>query len=145
MLRYGLLMSVLYSSFAAAELSIEQAYVRGLPPGQVVTAGFMRLVNSGGQDVVIIGARTSSAERTEIHAHRQRDGMVRMEQVASITVPAHGVFVLMPGDHHLMLINLHRYLKEGDSVEIELSLADGSRVIEQLPVRSVLNEHQHHH
>ncbi len=123
-----------------AELQIQDGYVRGLPPGQPVTAAFMRLVNTADSAVEIIAAATDSAERAEIHAHRHHNGMMSMEQVPSITVPANGVFVLAPGEHHLMLINLHRPLAEGDTVNIELRSSSGGVVSAELPVRSVLSE-----
>lgn len=127
----------------AAELQVDDGYVRGLPPGQVVTAAFMTLRNDAEQAVSIVSASSDSAEQTEIHAHVHNNGMMRMEKVDSITVPAKGRFVLAPGEHHLMLINLSKPLKQGDQVTIALSLGDGSIQTVQLPVISVLNEHHH--
>lgn len=129
---------------ATAELLVSEAYVRGLPPGQKVTAAFMALENKDNKPVSVVAASSDSAERAEIHAHVHNNGMMRMEKVDKITVPAGGQFILAPGEHHLMLINLLRPLKEGDSVSITLSLGDGSSQTLQLPVRSVLNEHRHH-
>lgn len=127
----------------AAELQVDDGYVRGLPPGQVVTAAFMTLRNDAEQAVSIVSASSDSAEQTEIHAHVHNNGMMRMEKVDSITVPAKGRFVLAPGEHHLMLINLSKPLKQGGQVSITLSLGDGSMQTVQLPVISVLNEHHH--
>ena len=90
---------------AQAELTIEDGYVRGLPPGQPVTAAFMRLVNSSEQDVVITAAATNAAETAEVHSHKHHNGMMSMAKVDQITVPAKGEFVLAPGQYHLMLIN----------------------------------------
>lgn len=139
-LAFVLLLSPVFSCFA---LDAEDGYVRGLPPGQPVTAAFMRLVNPDDQALEIVAATTGSAERAEIHAHRHRDGMMSMERVDSISVPAKGEFVLAPGGHHLMLINLHKPLREGDTVSIELTDNNGKVLALKLPVRSVLNEHNH--
>jgi copper(I)-binding protein len=127
-----------------SEVEVQEAYVRGLPPGQTVTAAFMRLVNKAKLPVEIVSADSDSAERAEIHAHRHHNGMMSMEPVASITVPAEGEFVLAPGEYHLMLINLHQPLADGDSVTIRLRTASGKVITAQLPVQSVLNEHKHH-
>ena len=131
---------LLMTTAAQAAVEIRDGYVRGLPPGQPVTAAFMRLVNSGGSPVNIVAAATDSAERAEIHTHRHRDGMMSMEQVESITVPANGALRLAPGKFHLMLINLHKPLVEGDTVMIELRTDSGDAITARLPVRSVLNE-----
>jgi len=136
--------ALLLSAMSSAELKIEDGFVRGLPPGQPTTAAFMRLVNSGDSDVSIVDASSDSAERTEIHAHYHRDGMMSMQRVDGIVVPAQSEFVLEPGDHHLMLINLSKPLSESDRVFIEFELASGEKISATLPVRSVLNEHRHH-
>ena len=127
---------------ARAEISIENGYVRGLPPGQTVTAAFMRLINDGDQAVVINGASSNSAERAEFHAHHHSGGMMSMKKVDSIVVPANGVFDLKPGAHHLMLINLTGFLREGDFVDLILQIQSGETIALTLPVRSVLNEHK---
>ncbi len=125
---------------ALAELTIEEGYVRGLPPGQPNTAAFMRLVNSGDQDVVITGAASNGAKLAEVHSHKHHNGMMSMEQVDQITVPANGEFVLAPGKYHLMLINLTKPLREGDEVLIRLLNGEVELTRATLPVRSVLNE-----
>ena len=122
------------------DLVFEQAYVRALPPTQTVTAAFMRLVNNGNTPIVIIGAQSTISEKAEIHAHSHRNGMMRMERVNRISVPAHGEFVLASGGHHLMLIGLKQVLLESDSVVIELVAEDGRVFKQEVTVRSVLNE-----
>ena len=134
----------LLSMTAVAELNVKEGYVRGLPPGQSTTAAFMHLLNSSDTAVTIISAVSDSAEKAEIHAHRHHNGMMSMERVQSITIPAKGEFVLAPGDHHLMLINLYKPLQEGDVVAIELMADSGVVLNLHLPVRSVLNEHKFH-
>lgn len=128
---------------SAETLRVEQAYVRGLPPGQTTTAAFMTLVNQGDKDVVIDGGASPLAERVEIHAHRHDGGMMRMEQVPSITVKSGGQFVLAPGQYHLMLIGLQHTPREGEQVPLRLLSGDDTVLDIELPVRSVLNEHRH--
>lgn len=134
-----------YSLLSQADVTIEEGYVRGMPPGHPVTAAFMRLVNSGDKDVIIDSGSASVAKVVEFHTHINRDGKMSMQQMPSITVPAGGEFVLEPGKHHLMLIDLTQALREGDTVTVTLSSGNEAVVSAELPVRSVLNEHQHHH
>jgi copper(I)-binding protein len=129
-----------FAESANDELVFEQAYVRALPPTQTVTAAFMRLVNNSNAPIVIIGAQSTISEKAEIHAHSHRNGMMRMERVNRISVPAHGEFILASGGHHLMLIGLKKTLLEGDKVVIELQAEDGRVFRQEVAVRSVLNE-----
>lgn len=122
------------------ELVFERAYVRALPPTQTVTAAFMRLLNKSNTPIAIVGAQSTIAEKAEIHAHSHRNGMMRMERVNRISVPAHGEFVLASGGHHLMLMGLKKTLVEGDKVVIELLAEDGRIFKQEVLVRSVLNE-----
>lgn len=144
-MRYGVWgLLLLVSAVSQAELLFEHAYVRGLLPGQSNTAAFMRIRNTSDHSVEVVAASSPSAKKAEIHAHHHNNGMMRMEQVEKITVPAKGEFALRPGEHHLMLIDLLHPLKEGSTITLTLSLADGSTYSSTLPVRSVLNEHKHH-
>ena len=136
---------VAFSTTVAAKVSVEQGYVRGLPPGQPNTAAFMRLVNQSEESIIIDRVISASAKLAEFHAHSHSDGMMRMVKQDSITIPAGGKFVLKPGGYHLMLIDLVNPLREGDEVDITLYTAEGEAISLRLPVRSVLNEHKHHH
>ena len=142
-LRIGILVLSLWVAVTQAEIQVQDGYVRGMPPGQATTAAFMRLLNSGSEDVVIDGGATDAAKRVEFHQHVHKDDMMSMRQVPSITVPAGGEFVLEPGHFHLMMIDLLAPLREGDTVTLQLRSGSKEVLSAKLPVRSVLNEHQH--
>jgi copper(I)-binding protein len=142
--RFAGLVVILNSFAVSAELLIADGYVRGLPPGQPNTAAFMRLVNRGTEPLTINHAESAAAELAEFHGHQQKGGMVRMHKLDGITIAAGEEFVLLPGDHHLMLLKLLRPLREGDQVAITLRATNGESATALLPVRSVLNEHRHH-
>ncbi len=134
------LVLLLLPTLVRAELLVEDGFVRGLPPGQSVTAAFMTLKNPGTVDLVLTEGRSPVAEKVEFHQHSHEGGMMRMRQVPQLLVPAGGELTLAPGDLHLMLIGLQQVLQEGDTVSIELCAAvEGCKSIE-LPVISVLNE-----
>ena len=137
--------TIISCTFVSADIQIKDGHVRGLPPGQSVTAAFMKVINNGDKPVEIIFASTDGAKKAEIHAHLQRDGMMRMEKVESVIVPANGEITMKPGGYHLMLLDLHKPLREGDSVKVQLLGKNGKSASAQLPVRSVLNEHKHQH
>lgn len=125
---------------ARADLLIDEGYVRGLPPGQSVTAAFMTLRNNGEQDVVLTGASSPVADTVEFHQHSHEDGMMRMRPVAELRIPAGGEVQLAPGHLHLMLIGLQHALQEGDTVPIALCDSEARCQNIELAVVSVLNE-----
>lgn len=127
---------------ATSLIEVKDGYIRGLPPGQAITAAFMRLQNTSNKDIEITNVQTPIAERAEFHQHIHNSGMMSMRKLDSITVPANGQFVLKPGGHHLMLFNLNRFLQDGDTAEMTLHFEGGDILTVTLPVRSVLNEHK---
>jgi len=138
-----LLFAALFCGQLQAEITVTEGYIRGLPPGQMTTAAFMRLFNSAGQVIRIQSASSPAAERAEFHRSSHSNGMMSMEALAAVVVPARGELVLEPGGVHLMLINLTAPLREGDSAELTLQLEGGQQLTVTLPVRSVLNEHRY--
>jgi copper(I)-binding protein len=47
-------------------------------------------------------------------------GMMGMQPIARLEIPAGGSVELKPGSYHIMLIGLKQDLKVGDSIEITL-------------------------
>lgn len=123
-----------------AELVVEDAWVRGLPPGVANTAAYMTLRNTGAEDLVLTGASSPIAGSVQLHDTMNHDGMLHMMHVATLTVPAGGEARLASGGMHLMLMELKDAPKPGADVELTLQFADGSTRTLRLPVRSVLDE-----
>jgi copper(I)-binding protein len=120
----------------AQGLRVEEAWVRRVPGN--ITAAYMVLFNPGPRPVVIIGAETPIATRTEFHqsvpvpgSARERLDTVGMQRVHRLEVPARGRLELLPGRFHLMLYGLREKrsapLREGESVRITLLLEGGGR------------------
>ena len=135
-------MALSWSVFAQAQLSFNDAYVRGLPPGQPNTAAFMRILNGSSRAIRIDDVSTPIAAKAEFHAHIHKDGMMKMEAVKSITIPATGFFALKPGGYHLMLMGLREPLRDGDKVMVEFTTDEGDSFDVELEVRSVMKEKQ---
>ena len=130
----------LAAQLAQAELSLVDGYVRGLPPGQSVTAAFMTLRNSGDEELVLTSASTSVADKVEFHQHSHDDGMMRMRQIPALRIAAGSELQLAPGHLHMMLIGLRQVLVGGDTVAIELCSESSDCQSIELAVVSVLNE-----
>lgn len=128
------------TSGVSADVSVTDAYIRGLPPGQTVTAAFMTLNNHLEQDCKLVTVTSPIASSAEIHQHSHSDGKMSMRPMDSLVVPAGGKVSLVPGGYHLMMFGLENSLKEGEEHSINLSFENCESVSIMVPVQSVLNE-----
>jgi hypothetical protein len=125
---------------AAAEIMIDDAYVRMTPSVARVGAAFMVIRNPSGVARKLVGAQSPAAKVVELHAHRLYEGAMQMRKIASIEIAAGGQVELKPGAYHLMLIDLSGGATEGRTVPIILFFDDGSSKRVAAPVRRVAAE-----
>jgi copper(I)-binding protein len=123
-----------------AEVIVEDAWIRGLPPGVPNASAYMTLTNTGTEEVVLTGATSPIAGSVILHGTMNHDGVLHMMHLQSAAIPAGGEFKLESGGTHLMLMELKEAPAPGTEVELTLQFADGTSQALRLPVRSVLDE-----
>jgi len=125
------------------DISVENVYVRTVPPGQPNTGVFMTLNN--GTDAVqsIVNAQSNVAKVVELHTHVHEDGMMKMRRIEKIDIPANGQTVLKPGGLHIMLIGLNQEVIEGEPVEVILEFDNGETKIVQAVGRKLKMKMKH--
>lgn len=146
---FTLMISLLGVFFAtavsAADVEVKHAYARATPPVAQNSAAYMQLHNHSEEKIVIVSASSTKIRKVEFHTHQQHNGTMRMTKVEKITVPAHGEFHFMPGQHHIMLMGLSAPLSVGDTLPLELKLSNGKTIDIELPVKPVghkMGEHK---
>ncbi len=130
-------------------VQVHDAWVRAMPPGQTRTAAYLTVHNPGPGAVTVTGARADVAGRTEMHNSLEVDGMMRMEPVAELPVPAGARVAFSPGGLHLMLMDLQRVPAVGERVSVCLEIADRPPACASAPVQrdagtSASDAHRHH-
>jgi len=125
MLRLLLIMAMMLPASALADLEISDARIKNLPPGVPVRAGYMTLHNPAEHAVSILSIRGADFSSIEIHRSVMRDGMMSMEAIELLSVPAGESVQLEPGGYHLMMHPLEP-TRPGQQVEIVLQFDDGS-------------------
>lgn len=134
---------------AADEVLIDSPFARAVPAMMKNSAVFMSLNNTGETDHSVVAASSPAAEVVELHTHVQDGDVMRMRKIDDIGVKAGETTVLEPGGLHIMLLGLTGELTPGNTVDLELVFADGSRKSVIAPIRSVGGMHQghgqHHH
>lgn len=131
---FGLVLLLGVAPAFAGGLQLREGFIRELPPGQMISAAYMDLVNDSDRPVAIVAASSDSAGSAELHAHQHSNGMMQMQPVRRLEIPARGHVVLAPGGYHLMLINLKRSLRAGEQVGITLFDEEGKFYTAKIPV-----------
>ncbi len=139
-----LLVALLAPGTLAGDLVLSDAWVRALPPVQRVTAGYLTVTNNGAAAVTITGGSAELAEALEIHTTREVNGMMRMEPLPELVVPAGGSVSLAPGATHLMLLGLERMPTPGETVNICLTTTGGDSACTSADVRQGPPDDNHH-
>jgi copper(I)-binding protein len=129
----------------AADLKIEDAMARAVPPTAKMSAAFMTLTNNADTDLAVIGAESSVAKAVELHNNTMTDGKMKMRQVNQIDLPANQTTELKPGGQHVMLIGLNRALVEGETIDLKLNFSDGSSESMEIPIQQIKPMMQHKH
>jgi copper(I)-binding protein len=131
--------------FAAESIEISGAWVREGPPTSRVLAAYMDITNHGDAPAVITAVSSPDFERVEIHRTEMSEGMMRMMKQDQLEIGVHKVVHLKPGGYHLMLIKPVKALRSGDSVELQLQLADQPALTIQAPVQKSAGGDNHGH
>ncbi len=132
-----LLPAPLPAAGAGETLHIIDPHVRAVPAGQAQTAAYMTLRNSSAKTATLVQASSPAARAVELHTVVDEGGVKKMRPVAKIDVPAGGETPLKPGGLHIMLIGLKEPLKEGASIALTLTFADGTRREVSAPVKAI--------
>jgi copper(I)-binding protein len=144
---FALLSGLLTSGIASAgTLQFEGAWVPEAPPVAPVLGGYVQISNSGNKDVTITATESPDFASVEIHDMQMHDGMMRMIKQDKLTIPAGGQVELKPGGFHLMLMKPKRAFKQGDTLEVTFTMADGqSDTVSFEVMQREMHDGHHHH
>jgi copper(I)-binding protein len=129
----------------SASIIVSDPWARASSAMASAGAAYMKIENTGSAADALIGASSPAATTVEVHetvamgspvpsasdgmgmgspmpsASGMGDGgMMGMQPIARLDIPAGGSVELKPGSYHIMLIGLKQDLKVGDSIEITL-------------------------
>lgn len=123
------------ASAAQDKVQIVEPWARAALAGRN-SAAYMTIVNHTAEKDELVAAATPVARVVELHTHVMDGGVMRMRPVQAIEVNVGEPAVLRPGGLHVMLINLTRDLKAGETIPLTLRFRQaGERTIE-VPVQA---------
>jgi copper(I)-binding protein len=115
-----LVLSACRTESTGPQISLEDAWARPVPAAGGNDAVFFRLVNTGNEADQLLGGESPVAESVEIHKTTMEEGVMRMEHIPGLELPAKGEVLLEPGGYHVMLIGVNSSLALGDTLPITL-------------------------
>ncbi len=125
-------------AFANAEITTQDTYARATPPTAVTSAVFGNIHNSGDRARNIVSVSVDAAGKSELHDVIMDGEMMKMRHVDTFVIPANGKLPLKPGGHHIMMFDLKHPLKEGQTLNVTLTFANGEKYQFQAPVKKVM-------
>jgi copper(I)-binding protein len=132
--------------FKLGNLEIKHPWSRAIPAGAKVAGGYFVVVNQGTTPDRLVSATAEIAGRTEIHEMSMKDGVMTMRpQADGLPVPANGELALKPGSYHLMLLDLKRPPKQGESFAGTLTFEKAGKVDVTFAVEAMGSPGGHHH
>ncbi len=93
--------------------------------GEAPTAAVYVTIGNGGRADRLISARTPVAGRADLHSHRLENGIIMMQQLEAIDIPADTVVSMQPGALHIMLFDLTSPLEDGQTFPLTLMFEQG--------------------
>lgn len=109
-------------SAAPVDVVVTGAWARPTVPGQPVGAAYFSITSVDGAALSLV--QSDVAGTVQMHAMSQDGDVMRMRQVFRLALPAGETVKLAPSGIHLMLLQLKKPLRPGDSVALDLTVVD---------------------
>lgn len=133
----------------AAEIEMTDAWARATVGTMRTSAVYGTLHNQSSTDLTLVQVSSPVAKRAELHTHTQNEqGVMRMTQLQSITIPAGEQHVFKPGADHIMLLHLNQNLEADTEIPLRLEFANGNfrniRAVVRPLSHHMKNDHKSH-
>ncbi len=91
----------------------------------------------------VLSVDTPVAGKAEMHEHIDQNGLMKMQQVQFVTIPAGGEATFAPMAYHVMLFNLKQQAREGERFPLTLHFEKAGEVTVQVAVQKDAPAEQH--
>lgn len=129
---------MLFGAVALAEVTVKGSWVRGTTLAQKATGAFMEITSS--EDAAVVSASSPVAGVVEIHSMKMENGVMKMRAMPKLPLPAGEPVKLAPGGNHVMMMDLKRQMKPGESVPITLKVEGKDKSVKTIEVKAEVRE-----
>jgi len=99
-------------------IAIDGAWARATLPGQMSSAAYFTITNTGGPEVLL--SVSSPAGDASLHSTSMAGGVMKMRPLSELHVPEGQSVTLRPGGTHVMVMGLKQPLAAGSSIPLDL-------------------------
>ncbi|WP_447590589.1 copper chaperone PCu(A)C [Aquipseudomonas campi] len=130
--------------YEAGDLHIDHPWSREMPPSAPTAAAYFVVHNKGDSADRLLSVDTPVASKAELHEHVHQDGLMKMQQVQTVEVPANGEVSFAPMAYHVMLFGLKQQLRDGERFPLTLHFEKAGAVQVDVAVqKDEPTEHKH--
>ena len=126
------------AAMAQKKVEVTNAWARASVPGQKVGGVYMDIRSAA--PARLLSAASPAAGRTELHNMKVENGVMKMFPVDGVELPAGQSVKLAPGGNHVMLIDLKRELKQGESVPVVLTVESPDKTRQTIEVKAEIRD-----
>lgn len=126
---------LLLSACAPAKvLYVDQAWVKLSANDDMPSSGYFT-VHGGEEDVRLLSVISPAVLRIEMHESIERDGVMSMQTVNGINIPARTDVAFGPGGAHLMIWGINQGIKTQGKLPLTFIFSNGDRIIVDAVIR----------
>lgn len=130
--------------YEVGQLHIDHPWSREMPPVAPTAAAYFVVHNKGSEADRLLGVSTPVAGKAELHEHVHADGVMKMQQVQDVVIPAGGEVKFEPMGYHVMLFNLKQQAKDGERFPMTLNFEKAGKVDVEVAVqKEAPADHEH--
>ncbi|VXC80350.1 conserved exported hypothetical protein [Pseudomonas sp. 8Z] len=121
--------------YEVGQLHIDHPWSREMPPVAPTAAAYFVVHNKGSEADRLLSVSTPVAGKAELHQHLHESGVMKMQQVQDVAIPAGGEVKFEPMGYHVMLFNLKQQAKDGERFPMTLNFEKAGSVEVQVAVQ----------
>lgn len=120
--------------FSVGELQIAHPWSRAMPPVAPTAAAYFTLHNRGAVDDRLLAVHSPVAGKAELHQHLHADGLMKMQRVEAVPIPAGEQVAFEPMGYHVMLFDLAQQARDGERFPLTLRFEKAGEVTVEVAV-----------
>lgn len=121
--------------YDAGQLHIDHPWSREMPPVAPTAAAYFVIHNKGSEADRLLSASTPVAGKAELHEHVHAGGVMKMQEVKDVVIPAGGEVKFEPMGYHVMLLDVKQQAKDGERFPLTLTFEKAGKVEVEVAVQ----------
>mgnify|MGYP000845571446 CR=1 FL=1 len=136
---FALLPGPAFAQAPAGAPTASEIRIRATPPGAPVSAAYLKISAGarGADKLLAVKIDPAIAGAVEIHDMFSEGGVMKMRRIEGVDVKPGAPAELKPGGKHIMLMNLKKGLKAGDTVKMVLVFEKAGEVTVDAKVEQI--------